>query len=252
MAKGTEPRPRERGWTASRRGADRVPEGAGAATWALSPTDLTFLGDECPRCFYNKVVLKQPRPRAPFPRVFGLIDRAMKDFFLGQRTEGLVPGMAPGVIGGGDRWVKSAPIVPPGCTSGCCIRGRVDVLVDYDDGTTGVVDFKTSELGPAAIEKYMRQLHAYAIALEHPASGPARAVSALGLLCFEPDAFEAGGVRAALHGGLEWIEVDRDDKAFLGFLSQVVSVRDAVEAPAPAPAPAPNCPWCAWRDRVAV
>ena len=148
MAKASEGRPR----ALESMGAQVRPEQYGAPKpWTLSPTDLTFLWDECPRCFYNKVALGRPRPRAPFPRVFGLIDRAMKDFYLGARAETLVPGMAPGVIVDGDRWVKTAPIVPPGASSSLVIRGRVDVLVACDDGTTAVVEFKTAAPGTAAV-----------------------------------------------------------------------------------------------------
>ena len=39
--------------------------------WGLSPSDYAFLWDECPRCFYLKVALKQPRLRTPFPASSG-------------------------------------------------------------------------------------------------------------------------------------------------------------------------------------
>jgi len=166
----------------------------------------------------------------------------MKNFCLGERAEALVRGMPPGVIGGGDRWVRSAPIAPPGFVSAYSIRGRVDVLIYCDDGTVAIVDFKTSEPGLAAVKRYSRQLHAYATALEHPARGSVTAVSRLGLLCFEPDAFVARGARGTLDGALVWIEVERDDRAFFEFMAQVVSV---IECGVP-PAPSWGCGWCSW------
>jgi hypothetical protein len=96
--------------------------------------------------------------------------------------------------------------------------GRVDVLVDCDDGTTGVVDFKTTIPKPDQVVTYSRQLHAHAVAREHPASGRPERVSSLGLLCFLPDGYEAAAGRADLRGGVEWIEVPRDDEGFVGFL----------------------------------
>ena len=147
------------------------PKIRGDTPWGLSPSDFAFLWDDCPRCFYLKVARKQPRPSSPFPSVFGRIDRAMKEFYLGERAELMAPGMPEGVIGGGDRWVKSAPLLVPGSSKTCLIRGRVDALVDCDDGTTGVVDFKTTIPKPDHIATYGRQLHAYAMALEHPSSG---------------------------------------------------------------------------------
>ena len=188
------------------------------APWALSPSDFAFLWDDCPRCFYLKVARKQPRPRSPFPSVFGKIDRAMKDCYLGDRSETVAKGMPPGIVGGGDRWVKSAPLLPPGSTSTCMIRGRVDVLIDCDDGTKGIVDFKTTLPKADHLATYGRQLHAYAYGLEHPASGPAATVSNLGILAFVPGTYQASKDLAALLGNLSWIGIDRDDDAFMEFV----------------------------------
>jgi len=222
------------------------PRDSDDAPWALSPSDFAFLWDDCPRCFYLKVARKQPRPRSPFPSVFGRIDRAMKDFYLGERAEIAARGMPEGVIGGGDRWVKSAPLVVPGSSRTCLIRGRVDVLVDCDDGTTGVVDFKTTVPKPDHIATYGRQLHAYAMALEHPSSEGPEEVSSLGLLCFLPDTYEAQDGRAGLYGDVMWIEVPKDDLGFAQFLGTVVSVLDHDDAPEPAP----SCAWCALSDEI--
>jgi hypothetical protein len=106
-----------------------------------------------------------------------------------------------------------------------------------------VVDLKTAEPGPAAIERYSRQLHAYALALEHPASGPATTVSGLGLLCFDPHRYHADGARASLVGDVHWLEVPRDDDGFLEFLADVVGLLEQGAVPLPAV----GCPWCSWR-----
>jgi hypothetical protein len=168
----------------------------------------------------------------------------MKDFYLGERAEVSAPGMPIGVIGGGDRWVKSAPLVAPGNSKTCIIRGRVDVLIDCDDGTTGVVDFKTTMPKSDHLATYGRQLHAYAMALEHPSSGRPLKVSSLGLLCFLPDTYEAVNDRSGISGELQWIEVPRDDLTFAQFLEEVVSVLGRDDPPDPAP----GCSWCALRD----
>jgi len=176
--------------------------------------------------------------------VFGKIDRAMKDCYLGDRSETVAEGMPPGFIGGGDRWVKSAPLLPPGSTGTCMIRGRVDVLIDCDDGTKGVVDFKCTVPKADHLATYGRQLHAYAMALEHPSSGRPETVSSLGLLCFLPETYEAEGGRAALYGDVRWIEIPRDDAGFAEFLAEVV---DVLVDPEPPP-PVPGCGWCALQE----
>jgi len=210
------------------------------AAWVLSPTDLTFLWEECPRCLYRKVVLGQPRPRAPFPRVFGDIDRAMKGCLVGRRAEELAPGAPAGVIGSPDRWVKSVPISLPDCMRPLVLRGRLDALVACDDGGEEVVDFKTSEPAHPHLSLYGRQLHAYAWCLERPAAGPARPVHGLGLLCFSPARFEASRGAGTLVGSLSWMAVPRDEVAFEGFLTVVVRTLEGSEAPLPEEA----CRFC--------
>jgi CRISPR/Cas system-associated exonuclease Cas4 (RecB family) len=156
--------------------------------------------------------------------------------------------MPAGVIGGGDRWVKSSPLAVPDSVHTSVIRGKVDVLVDCDDGSLGVIDFKTTVPKPDHIATYSRQLHAYAWALEHPASGPAASVSSLGLLCFLPDSYEASGDQAGLFGEVEWIEIPRDDEGFTRFLIEVISVLEEKDPPEPDP----SCQWCALRDGLRV
>jgi ATP-dependent exoDNAse (exonuclease V) beta subunit len=96
----------------------------------------------------------------------------MKHFYLDKRAEGLADGAPRGVISRADQWVRSTPITVPWCAPPFVIHGRADAFVACDDGTTGVIDFKTNEPKQAHVSTYGRQLHAYALALEHAASGP--------------------------------------------------------------------------------
>ena len=82
--------------------------------YKLSPSDLTFLWEECPRCFYQKVALGLSRPRSPMPSIFNKIDGLEKTFFAGQRTETITSKLPSGVIELGDKWVESGPLVVPG------------------------------------------------------------------------------------------------------------------------------------------
>lgn len=217
--------------------------------WKLSPSDFAFLWEECRRCFYLKVVSDYPRPRPAMPKIFATIDEQMKRSFEGRRTEAIAPGMPPGIFDHADRWVESLPIdvhVPEG-TFRCFLRGRIDTLLRLDDGTWAVVDFKTSERRAEHIPLYTRQLHAYAHALERPAPGQLGLgpISRLGLLVFEPEKFSTEPASpGTLTGHLSWIEVPRDDTAFVGFLAEVLTV---LERDTP-PGGTPLCEWCVYRD----
>ena len=173
--------------------------------------------------------------------MFNRIDRAMKHRFAGQRSEGLGPAVPSGVIGGVDRSVRSAPIAVPGSAPPLVIRGRVDALVACDDGTFGVIDFKTADPVNPNSAAYFRQLHAYATALEYPASGRSVSVSALGLLCFSPSVFDLEGTEGSLTGDVSWVSVERDQQGFEHFLAEVSTT---LARPA-APPPAAGCSWCA-------
>jgi PD-(D/E)XK nuclease superfamily len=220
------------------------------SAWRLSPSDLTFLWEECRRCFWLKVAGNLPRPRAPFPRVFGLLDGQTKEFFAAKRTEKISPGLPPGRVYCGDRWVRSRPLDVPGHRRKVLLRGRIDTALAFYDGTFGIVDFKTAEPKDGHVGLYGRQLHSYALAAENAAKGSLLLprVSVLGLLCVEPVGVDGHDEGVAFYGEPQWVEVPRDDDAFLAFLLQVLLILDR-EVP---PEPAPECQFCRYLAAGAV
>jgi hypothetical protein len=214
--------------------------------WKLSPSDFAFLWEECKRCFYLKVVAGFGRPRGAMPRIFTVIDSRMKDFYAGMRTERMSPGLPPGVVEHGEKWVECRPISIAGRESTCYVKGKFDTVVRFDDGSYGVIDFKTSEQKPDSLRKYARQLHAYARALEDPAPGKLALspVSRLGLLVFEPAVYAQTGTAVDLSGSVAWVEIPRDDGGFMTFLGRVL---DLLDQPEPPPAN-PKCEWCRYRE----
>jgi hypothetical protein len=218
-------------------------------SWKLSPSDLTFLWDECPRCFYLKVARQFGRPYLPFPSIFSKIDLLMKDYYESKSTQEMGPSLPPGKVLFGEKWVQSAPISVPRHESTAFIRGKFDTVVEFEDGSYGVIDFKTSTPKPYHLEFYGRQLHAYAHALEHPAEGKLHLapISTLGLLIVEP-ALMTDGVegRVNFENNLTWLPVEYNPEAFLGFLDQVLTV---LEQPEP-PDSSEKCAWCTYRHKV--
>lgn len=215
--------------------------------WKLNPSDLTFLWDECPRCFYLKIVRGFNRPAAPFPKIFNRIDKLMKDFFTGKPTHSLSHLLPEGVVKFSEKWVQSHPYTIPTHSHSFFIRGKLDTLVEFADGTFGVIDFKTSEAKPEHLAFYSRQLHAYAFALENPSIGSfsVSPISRLGLLYVEPTHLEqSNGERIAYIGKATWQECPKDIEAFLEFLGQVINV---LEQPDP-PSKGKECAYCDYRE----
>jgi len=212
----------------------------------LSPSDLTFLWDECPRCFYLKVALGLPRPAMAFPKIFNSIDLLMKRMFENKTTAEVLPDLPPGRVIFGGKWVYSTPIQSPDQQISVHIAGIFDSVVQFDDGSYAVIDFKTSQPNPHHVEFYGRQLSAYAYALEHPAPGKLALapVTRLGLLCVEPidiDRDELGRIRYA--GEVTWMDVPKDETKFLQFIDTVMTV---LRQPDPPP-PAEKCGFCKYR-----
>ncbi len=215
----------------------------------LSPSELTFLWDECPRCFYLKHIHGINRPAAPFPSIFGAIDRLMKAHYAGRPTSDIHPSLAPGNIRVSEQWIESLPISMPGHYLTCFLRGKFDALIDFDNGSHGVIDFKTSEPKPSQVPFYSRQLHAYAYALEHPAPGKLglSPISCLGLLVEAPHAtLLATTNEINFHFATTWLEVPFYEDGFLYFIDQVLTM---LEQPEP-PAPGEKCEYCAYRQHA--
>lgn len=216
-------------------------------TWKLSPSDFAFLWEECKRCFYLKVVSNFQRPRPIMPKIFTVIDSQMKRFYAGKRTEEIVEGMPAGSVIYAEKWIESKPVHIEGHSTACFIRGKFDTVLQLNDGTYAVVDFKTSERKAEHVPLYGRQLHAYAYALENATPGKLALapVSRLGLIVYEPSSYShQGRSMAGLGGSVSWIEIPRDDLAFSRFLSEVLTVLELPSAPGGSPA----CEWCQYRD----
>jgi len=213
----------------------------------VSPSDFAFLLQDCAHCYYLKVREKLTRP-GMVPGVFTAIDRQMRNFFEGQRTERVAPHLPPGVFDCREQWVTSKPLSFPGRGVQLVLRGKLDALVRFDDGSFAVVDFKTSANSEGKADTYSYQLNAYAHALENAPAGKfgVSPVRTLGLLIFEPRVFSSAQAAAQLSGAFSWVPIRHDAERFLRFLGDVAAILDSASPPAPSP----DCDWCAYRAKL--
>ena len=218
--------------------------------YKLSPSSLTFLWDECPRCFYLQLVRGINRPAMAFPKIFTRIDSLMKGLFAGKETSVLDPALPPGRVTLQGKRVTSEVITFPGVQAAGDIQGLFDSILAFEDGSYAVVDFKTSSPSIEHIGFYGRQLSAYAYALEHSAPGGLHLapVTHLGLLYLDPVDIEHGAnhKRIVYGGEVTWQEVPKDEEAFLAFLRGVLEV---LALPEPPPAKE-GCAFCAYREEA--
>jgi len=215
------------------------------AIYKLSPSDLTFAWEECKYCFYLKVKHNLVL-RTPFPGIFGKMANLTSEFYLGKPASEISENLPCGVVRYREKFVKSTPISIPGAVSECYISGRFDAVIAFDDGSFGIVDYKTSDPREEHAAFYSRQLSAYVYALENPAPGALglTPISRLGLFIITPHRFERTmGDDMIYTNRTTWVDVPRDDKAFLALLGEVLALLDS---PAP-PEPGEDCGLCNYR-----
>ena len=217
--------------------------------YKLSPSDLTFSYEGCKRCFYQKVVNRIAQPTIPLPSIFSKIAGLLKDYYDGKPTSELHGDLPSGVVSLGEKYVRSEVIQLPNHEATCYINGRFDIVLSFDDGSYGVIDFKTSNPNSESSNMYSRQLHAYAYALEHPAPGKLALspVTKLGLLYFYPDNINQQSIDRLNYGAeIVWVEVEKDEQGFLSFIDKVLDVLELPEAPGHSP----SCQWCGYTAKL--
>ena len=96
-------------------------------TFKLSPSDLTFLWDECPKCAYLKIRYGVSRPRSIMPTIFIKIDSIMKKYFEGKSPRDIEPSLPSGRIEFGDRWVQSKVFKDRKTGNQLFIKGKTDL-----------------------------------------------------------------------------------------------------------------------------
>lgn len=217
--------------------------------YKLSPSSFSFLYEGCKRCFYLSVVYGISQPSIPLPGIFSKIAGLLKNHYDGKHTKELHSAFPDGVVSHGEKCVRSKIIELPNRKSKCYISGRFDIVTKFEDGTYGVIDFKTGTPKDDYKNLYGRQLHAYSYALENPADGALglSPVSKLGLLYFPPERTKQDNVERLLYETeIHWVEVIRDDEKFLNFLDEVIELLELDKLPEPSP----DCKWCRYVNLI--
>ena len=205
--------------------------------YKLSPSDLTFLYDWCQRCFYLKVKHGITQPSIPIPSIFSKIAVLLKEYYAGKRTNELHQELSPGIVEYGEVRIESKIFTFKDHRDTCYIKGRFDVVLKFDDGTYGVIDYKTGNPEGGATKSYARQLHSYAYALENPAPGSLKLapVSMMGLLYFHPTAVSQRDLRVlSFDSDIHFINVEKNNEEYYRFIEDVLRLLESPQTPEPA------------------
>jgi hypothetical protein len=207
-------------------------------TVLISPSDFAFLYDQSKWGFYNKYKNGIKRPMVIMPKIFALIDRSFKESFLDQNLNTICKELPDAIFQDANKWVVSKEISNPSYPDvKVQIRGKIDAVFAYPDGSFAIIDLKTSEVSEQYVEKYKRQLMSYSYAVKNPENSKTFQLDNLkntGLLVFNPQKFfidynSKGGIR----GEIKWLEYDVDLDGFESFIKDEIIPLLAGKEPEP-------------------
>ena len=122
-----------------------------------------------------------------FMPTVGELAELQEKFFLGKMTENMHPGIPTAKVVEHGSWVQSIPIQVGGKDSHLAIRGKIDLLLKFEDGSYGIIDCKMQARSSDKSAFYTPQLEAYAFAFENPAKGEPKKISMLGIYSWSLD-----------------------------------------------------------------
>lgn len=213
--------------------------------YKLSPSDFKYLWEDCKHCYYRKVISGVLLPSIGIPAVFTKMSGLLQNALQGTDPHLLHPAIPSGKFVLKEGYLKSKPIPPSGR---CFINGRFDLLIEFDDGTYGVIDVKITDAKDEDLDKFDRQLHAYKFALENSATeNPSKVtkISKMGLLIASPNTIAIGNGQLIFHTTPVWKEISQNIDKFFSFIQEVERVLTG-----PIPPISPTCGWCKYRMGV--
>jgi hypothetical protein len=210
--------------------------------YKISPSVLSYGWDGCRHCFYRQVKYAEQQPSIQLPGIFSSLGSLAEKEILGQHTSQFCPTMPAGTVRYHELWVTSEPIMLS-ANAGVYFKGRFDIAVELDGGGYVIPDLKTGRYNERHFEAYSRQVHSYALALEHPAYKATKLspVVGMGVLYWSPEVAVVDSHGLSYLGAFDWREVSRDDQAFMAVLEEVV---DLLEGPEPRPEVCTTCAHC--------
>jgi len=161
----------------------------------------------------------------------GELSALQEGHFHGASSSKLHPAIPEGKVIDRGGWVKSAPIEYNGKPSPYAIRGKYDLLMEFTDGTYGIIDCKFQGRDNDKSAFYSPQLEAYAFALENPASNKVMKVSVIGLLVWSPKKPQGDPDSGfALDLNSSWFPIERNP---LGLQERLADFIEVISGPTP-------------------
>jgi len=192
----------------------------------ISPSDLTFLYGECPRCFWLKYNLGVTRPG--FMPLVGPMAAMQEKTFQGKTSSDLGLKTQGGLVTSWGQTVISERIKVNGKLTKWFIKGKYDLVLSFTNSRAAIIDCKvtTGAMDEKKLELYRPQLEAYAFALENPQNGEPVDVVETGLLMWRVSGANTDSEKLGPVFQMEpsYLHSNRDPHFFQMFISRVIQL----------------------------
>tara|TARA_B100000989_G_scaffold289949_1_gene262494 strand:- start:136 stop:933 length:798 start_codon:yes stop_codon:yes gene_type:complete len=198
----------------------------------LAPSELDYKPKKCQRCFYLEKNHKIGPKDFP-PPVFSRFDVVQQAYYKDKNTSDLTKELPSGRIMNKDE--LPGRVVSETLTDNKArefiLGGRPDIVIKFDQGGYGIIDFKTTKISDNKSENYKHQLEAYAQIFTKPGSTKSKKtpllnpITHMGILQFDPSDIQShNDTSCNMKMNISYSPLKRDEKDFFENITKIIDI----------------------------
>ena len=202
----------------------------------LAPSELDYKPKKCQRCFYLEKNYKIGPKDFP-PPVFSRFDVVQQAYYKDKDTSDLTKELPKGRIMNKEELPGRVVSETLSDNKGrnFILGGRPDIVIKFDQGGYGIIDFKTTKISDDKSENYKYQLEAYAQIFTKPGSTKSKKtpllnpITHMGILQFDPSDIQSHNDQSCdMRMNISYSPLKRDEKNFFENITKII---DIIEQP---------------------
>ena len=205
----------------------------------LAPSELDYMPIKCTRCYYLSKVKKISLKNFP-PPVFSNFDVVQQAYFKDKNSSELTTDLPSGKIMQKDKMPGRvvSTVLKDNKGRDFILGGRPDVVIQFDDNSYGIIDFKTTNIKEDKAESYRYQLEAYRYIFTFPGAtktAPTPKLSPIthmGVLQFEPKLLSSHTKNnCSIDLEMSYSKLEQDDDKFLTRIEMILDIINLEKTP---------------------
>ncbi len=205
----------------------------------LAPSELDYKAKKCHRCFYlekNKKIATKAFP----PPVFSRFDVVQQAYYKDKNTSDLTKELPEGRIMNKDELPGRvvSETLKDNKGRNFILGGRPDIVIKFDQGGYGIIDFKTTKISEDKSENYKHQLEAYAQIFSKPGATKSKKtpllnpITHMGILQFDPSDIQSHDETSCdMRMNISFSPLKRDEKDFFENITQIIDIINQSDVP---------------------